>query len=170
MNKPLVIGGLVVIAVLILVKRDLEIVSTSIVLFSTTGQSSIQKNDSSPVLVSGHLDALNNQTYTWYGNQWMPPKGVPLYTRDDMMQAFSQFDTLWIGDSTTRRAYATIFALVNSTTPMVSVSTIDGHRVINVNKRYYAGKVDEYSCFTERDNAKQFVQPGMMVDMWTNAS
>jgi hypothetical protein len=61
---------------------------------------------------------------------------VPLYTREDIMiQFFSTQDTLFIGDYTGRRAYATIFALTNASDPAnIQVDELDDTRVINVNK------------------------------------
>jgi hypothetical protein len=80
--------------------------------------------------------ALDNQNYTWYGNQWMPPPHVPLYTREDMFQFFSTQDTLFIGDSTGRRAYATIFALMNASDPAnIQVDELDHTRVVDINKK-----------------------------------
>jgi hypothetical protein len=96
------------------------------------------------------LPDLKNQNYTWWGNQWIPPPGVPYYTQEDMLDAFSQFDTLWIGDSTTRRAYATLYALLNAPVgSSLSVDALDSPRVLDVNKH----QIDEDSCGWQRENA-----------------
>ncbi len=109
---------------------------------------------------ASNVDALNNQSYIWYGNHWMPPPGVPMYTREDMRKAFSQFETLWIGDSTTRRAFATTFALMSSTDTSISVDDLDHERILDVNK-YDRNGYREDSCQKQRRNSKQYLQPGM---------
>ncbi len=150
---------------LCLLRRDLQI--SSFLLLSS--RDSIETTATCIDPYNGSVEALNNQTYTWYGNQWIPPPGVPLYTREEIREVFSQFDTLWIGDSTARRAYATTFALMNSTNSSISVSDLNKYEVIDVNKYFFRGMVDEDSCTTQRARANEFLQPGM-VNMWTNAS
>lgn len=100
---------------------------------------------------------LDNQTYQWYGNVWIPPVGVPLYNRYDMIRAFSQFDTLWIGDSTIRRAYGTIYALLNASQASLSVEELDHPRVLDVNKFGWKG-YHENSCRVQREHSKPLVQ------------
>ena len=116
-------------------------------------------------------EILSNQTYAWYGNQWIPPPRVPLYTKEDMLEAFSQFDVLWIGDSTGRRAYATMYALLNSTSSSnVPVEELDSGRVIDVNRRSYTGEIDEDSCQPQRQASKEnYWRPGL-AEMWSNFS
>jgi hypothetical protein len=93
---------------------------------------------------------LNNQNYTWWGNQWVVPQSsnIPLFTQDDMLQAFSNVNTLWIGDSTTRRAYATMYALLNHSSPSITISTkeLDDRLVIDVNRFANRGVIQEDSC------------------------
>lgn len=154
---------LMVLSVLHLVKRELQMSMYFVNVFGESDEQTI------PSSSKRGDDALNNQTYVWYGNQWLPPAGVPMFTKEDMREAFSQFDTLWIGDSTTRRAYGTIFALVNSTNSSISVDDLNNQRVIDVNKFHFQGKIDEDSCTKQRAIAHDNLQPGM-VNIWTNAS
>lgn len=167
--------ALVVIAAFIMLKRDLDLASTSTVSWTGTVVGQTRKNNESSCIAgmppASNIDVLNNQTYTWYGNQWISPSGIPVYTREEMREVFSQFDTLWIGDSTTRRAFATIFALMNSTSSLISVDALNSARVIDVNKYAYAGRVDEYSCINERNISKSYYyNQSDMYDMWTNSS
>jgi hypothetical protein len=77
----------------------------------------------------------NDSNYSWIGNQWIPPLGVPIYTAEDMNNFFQKENVLWIGDSTGRRAYATMFAIMNATSPSdLSLNDLNGPHIIDVNK------------------------------------
>ncbi len=156
--------AILILAVIGLLERDLAIALSFKSRMSSFQISQIPANYSALP-----FDVLNNQTYIWYGNQWISPPGVPVYTREDMISAFSQFDTLWIGDSTARRAYATMFALMNSSTSSVRVVDLNHPKVIDVNKYAHKGKVDENSCERQRENVQQYFKPGML-NIWTKES
>jgi hypothetical protein len=65
--------------------------------------------------------------YSWIGNHWIPPLGVPTYTAEDMRNVFRKENSLWIGDSTARRSYATMFAIMNASNPSdIAVLDLDG--------------------------------------------
>lgn len=93
---------------------------------------------------------LANQDYSWLGNQWVPPPGVPFYTLHDMRKLVQAENILFIGDSTTRRACATMFAMLNATSTYegsanttitdLPIKMIDDTRIINVNMPNYGGK------------------------------
>lgn len=105
---------------------------------------------------------LRNQTYSWQGDQWVPPLGVPRYSQKDMLEAFTSFDTLWIGDSTTRRAYATAHAILTAPVgSMPSEDKLNSPTILDVNKH----KLDENSCQTQRENAGDFGS-----SLWSAAS
>lgn len=164
-------GSPLVLAVLGLIFRNMSVAEIRRVPFSLSifDSSSIE---SAVTLASTSQDgpnALDNQTYAWYGNQWVPPPGVPMYSKEDMRAAFSQFDTLWIGDSTGRRAYGTLFAVMNSTKAAISVADLNNYRVVDLNKYAWRGKVDENLCPTQREAANQRLVPGWR-NVWTNAS
>ncbi len=55
-----------------------------------------------------------HEEYYWVGNHWIPPKGVPTYTPLDFLKYFQNRNVLFIGDSTGRRAYATLYAMMES--------------------------------------------------------
>ncbi len=138
---------------------------------------------------------LHNQNYTWWGNQWMVPSysGIPMFSQHDMLQAFSQVDTLWIGDSTTRRAYATLYSILNHSmtycpphddsicrnssrrssidgTESISMIELNHPKVIDVNKMGSLGIIDEPSCMDRRAEAEAtYYKPGMH-ELWDNHS
>jgi hypothetical protein len=56
----------------------------------------------------------NSSQYTWMGNYFIPPKGVPTYSPADYLSYFTRRNTLFIGDSTVRRTYGTLFAAMTS--------------------------------------------------------
>ena len=132
------------------------------------------------------LADLHNQNYTWWGNQWMVPafSGIPVFSQYDMLLAFSHVNTLWIGDSTTRRAYATMYSILNHTTTAcshdgsscshnnstasISIDELNHPKVIDVNKRGYLGIIDESSCKDRRIDANStYYKPGMH-ELWDN--
>ena len=66
----------------------------------------------------------NSSDYTWIGNSWIPPQGVPIFTPKQLKDYFSRRNVLFIGDSTSRRHYTTLYYLMNSTDNMgTSTST-----------------------------------------------
>ena len=75
-------------------------------------------------------------SYAWIGNTWIPPTNVPYYKPRDYINYFSKYNTLFIGDSTLRRSYCTLYALMNATTNAydISVEELDHTNVIDVNK------------------------------------
>lgn len=82
---------------------------------------------------------------SWIGNRWYPPKGYRLYNANEMKDFFQKYSMLWVGDSTARRAYATLYSILNATSadndsaplssPHVSVHAIDDTSILNVNKK-----------------------------------
>lgn len=71
----------------------------------------------------------------WIGNQWIPPfeHGWRLFSAEEMKRIYSNATVLWIGDSTARRSFTTLYAILNETDPLVS--SLNSPRVIDVNKR-----------------------------------
>jgi hypothetical protein len=65
--------------------------------------------------VDGTAAANTNYNYTWQGNTsvWIPPEGVPYLYPSDIRRIFRSENTLWIGDSTARQDYQTMFSLMN---------------------------------------------------------
>ncbi len=143
-----------------LLLKDVKLALTSTPLSLFSPMAVVLNVTNRNVATASNLDALNNQPYVWYGNHWMPPPGVPLYTREDMKKAFPHFDTLWIGDSTARRAFATTFALINSTNTSISVDDLDSERILDVNK-YNRKGYHEDTCRMQRHNAKLYLRKGI---------
>ena len=56
--------------------------------------------------------------YTWENstsNRWIPPQNLPHLRRSDMMQIYTKENTLWLGDSTGRQDYHTLYWLLHET-------------------------------------------------------
>jgi hypothetical protein len=64
--------------------------------------------------VDNHHLLSSSNNYTWIGNHWVPPPGVPTFTVLQMRTYFQNRNVLFIGDSTGRRSYNTLFALINA--------------------------------------------------------
>ena len=64
--------------------------------------------------VHERIKNTNSSQYTWVGNHWMPPPGVPTFTARQLKAYYSQRNILVIGDSTSRRLYTTLFDLINA--------------------------------------------------------
>lgn len=80
-----------------------------------------------------------NANYSWVGNHWDPPRGVPRYSPRQMRETFARFDVLWFGDSNARQDMYTLRNLIEAPDPAdVTVAALE--RGINSNK---AGRHDE---------------------------
>ena len=102
--------------------------------------------DDAPVLTSTNtpnstfllpelLRKYNSSHYTWVGNHFIPPKNVPMFRPIDYRNYFKNRNTLFIGDSTARRSYASLYAIMNSTTPYdIPLPELDHTNVIDFNK------------------------------------
>lgn len=73
---------------------------------------------------------------SWIGNQWIPSSEYRLYEAHEFHEFFSSHSVLVVGDSTARRTFGTLFALINSTTlNNIAVEELDSPSVIDVNKK-----------------------------------
>ena len=95
----------------------------------------------------GNLSSVGEQSHalilppvhknsSWIGNQWIPPLGYRLYSPSEIQEFFSQQSVLFVGDSTARRSYATLYGILNGTTSDISVEEIDHYSVIDRNKNH----------------------------------
>jgi hypothetical protein len=75
-----------------------------------------------------------NQYGTWIGNNWVPPSGKRIYSAADMKLFFQKHSVLWIGDSTARRAYNTLYGILSCNDTHVPMKKIDTPALIDVNK------------------------------------
>lgn len=74
---------------------------------------------------------------SWIGENWIPPKGSRMYTAIEMQRFFQTHSILWIGDSTIRRAYATLYPILNHNLTAhtnIDNGSVDDERVIDINK------------------------------------
>lgn len=125
--------------------------------WSVTRTEPIHREDSARI--SHNVDRLllsstNSSQYTWLGNHFVPPAHIPTFLPSEYISYFLKRNTLFVGDSTGRRAYATLFALMsNGVTDQHRISTLnhypdsafdtssktvnelDNGRVIDINKR-----------------------------------
>ena len=64
--------------------------------------------------VHERIKNTNSSHYTWNGNQWVPPPGIPIFTPRQIKAYYSQRNILVIGDSTSRRFHNTLFNMINA--------------------------------------------------------
>jgi len=84
---------------------------------------------------------------SWIGNQWIPPPGYQLFSTREIQTYFRRHSVLFVGDSTARQSYATLFGILNNTEHPKDVPTNDINHpaIININK----GIVTETPCSKE---------------------
>lgn len=93
--------------------------------------------DSNP---QNFLKTSNSTDYSWVGDQWVPPPGIPVYTPTDLLKYFQNRNVLFIGDSTSRRVWATAYAMMNATDRKnIPVRDLDIHAVVDFHKRTESG-------------------------------
>jgi hypothetical protein len=73
--------------------------------------------------------------YNWIGNNWVPPTGVPRYTPADIRNLLRKENVLFLGDSTARQDYFTLFNLMNATDDH-DITHTQLNQGINVNKSH----------------------------------
>ena len=74
---------------------------------------------------------------TWIGNNWVPPKQWKIYSATEMTLYFGRHSILFIGDSQTRRAFATMYEILNintSASEHLSVSTLNDPNMLVIQK------------------------------------
>ena len=75
------------------------------------------------------------QRGSWIGNTWVPPHGWVSYSVTELRDFYRNSSVLWIGDSLARRAAGTMYGILNTKAPHVSVGKINRASVIDVNKK-----------------------------------
>jgi len=96
--------------------------------------------------VDNHHLLSSSNNYTWIGNHWVPPPGVPTFTVLQMRTYFQNRNVLFIGDSTGRRSYNTLFALINA-------EDVDDIDVASVERGIDATKKFPYVICPQEDRA-----------------
>uniref|UniRef100_A0A7S3PY00 Uncharacterized protein n=1 Tax=Chaetoceros debilis TaxID=122233 RepID=A0A7S3PY00_9STRA len=90
------------------------IVNQVVILHSFTADNAVGLSSITSAISSSSAEE-SSKYYSWIGNHWIPPIGVSTYTPSDFLTYFRSRNTLFVGDSTNRRFYNTIFALMNAT-------------------------------------------------------
>jgi hypothetical protein len=90
-----------------------------------------------------------NQTGTWIGNNWVPPRDWHLFSAKEMLELYQDKSVLWVGDSTTRRAALTLYGILQAPSDAIPTSQIDGAYIIDVNKRTVTEPCHRYGNHTE---------------------
>lgn len=69
-------------------------------------------------------EGKSSPLYSWIGNHWIPPAGIPTYNPKEMRSVFQRHNTLFGGDSNCRQDMTTLFAIINNT---VTYSSTDSN-------------------------------------------
>ena len=108
-----------------------------------------------------HFLKSDSTQYSWVGNQWIPPPGVPTYSPSDLLHYFQNRNVLFIGDSTARRAWATAYAMMNATDlTYVRTKEVDHADVIDYHKR---AKKHFRQCYSDDRGARKETQRQMEI-------
>eukprot|EP00551_Chaetoceros_affinis_P017271 CAMPEP_0203694414 /NCGR_PEP_ID=MMETSP0091-20130426/6143_1 /ASSEMBLY_ACC=CAM_ASM_001089 /TAXON_ID=426623 /ORGANISM="Chaetoceros affinis, Strain CCMP159" /LENGTH=506 /DNA_ID=CAMNT_0050565751 /DNA_START=174 /DNA_END=1694 /DNA_ORIENTATION=+ len=87
--------------------------------------------------------------YSWIGDHWIPPKGRLVYSASDFLTYFQKRNVLFIGDSTARRSYATLYGLMTADDlEDIEVEGIDHPSILDFNKNNES--VQETCEFSDR--------------------
>eukprot|EP00538_Stauroneis_constricta_P004795 CAMPEP_0119557694 /NCGR_PEP_ID=MMETSP1352-20130426/9279_1 /TAXON_ID=265584 /ORGANISM="Stauroneis constricta, Strain CCMP1120" /LENGTH=445 /DNA_ID=CAMNT_0007604833 /DNA_START=51 /DNA_END=1385 /DNA_ORIENTATION=+ len=78
--------------------------------------------------------SINVTDYQWFGNTWIPPAGIPHYALQEIREAFSKHHVLFLGDSTIRRLYGTLYQLLNASSTAINKTELDHSSYIDINK------------------------------------
>lgn len=70
----------------------------------------------------------------WMGKTWIPPRPWRYFDAGELREMYKDKNVLWIGDSTGRRAFATMYAILDEKAHHVSSSAMSDPAVIDVNK------------------------------------
>ncbi|KAG7365390.1 hypothetical protein IV203_038593 [Nitzschia inconspicua] len=74
------------------------------------------KTQKAPKTIGAHECSAvreRDSSYSWIGDTWIPPTGVPRFTPNDMRKVLQQENTVFVGDSTARQDYFTMYNLMN---------------------------------------------------------
>lgn len=87
-------------------------------------------------LAPARCSIADGRGLAWLGDNWVPPKGCHIYSIPELKAIYSQFSILWIGDSTVRRVYGSLRAILQSPngTTSISMDDVDAPQVVDVNK------------------------------------
>ena len=107
---------------------------------SSIGISSSGANNNTEPHAYELQSTINN--YTWETNtsrRWIPPKDVPVLLPIEIRQIFLSENTAWIGDSTARQDYQTMYHVIYTSSEHETNKTLD-MQTQNLNKYINRGK------------------------------
>lgn len=81
---------------------------------------------------------------TWIGTTWIPPPGWRLYSIREIQSFYANTSFLWLGDSTARRAAATLYSIFETATPHASKAVINRPDKLDVNKNRTTEVCEKY--------------------------
>lgn len=101
------------------------------------------------------------ENVSWIGRQYFFPEPYRIYRPNEFQDFFGKYPTLWIGDSTMRRAFLTLHLLMKGQVDMLDV---EGSGYLNVNKKWNSSDhnwQDEY-CDRYTNESTYPVNHGMV--------
>jgi len=107
---------------------------------------------------------------SWIGDQWIPPPGYRTYSTRELQTFFANHSILFVGDSTARRSYATLYSILNKTNDPdnVSVFSIHDEKIIDVNKGHKTEFCDKEGYFycrkTSQNNVYDLINKSCLGD------
>jgi len=101
--------------------------------------SNLRKKNSNIILSKSYSppreEEGDSSYYSWIGDQWIPPNGRPTYSALDFLTYFQKRNVLFIGDSTARRAYATLYgAMTGDDLANIQSKEVEHYLVLDVNR------------------------------------
>ena len=89
-------------------------------------------NNGNDIFAHAYLTPTN-YNYTWVGNHWYPPMDAPNLRVQEIRRLFQSENTLWLGDSTCRQDFQTMYHMISSKNPN-NILVSDLERNINKGK------------------------------------
>lgn len=102
---------------------------------TTTSLPPLATQAPSPPRPSPPVFLLREMIGNWVGKTWIPPHPWRYFDPVELREMYKDKKVLWMGDSTGRRAFATMYAILNETSHDVSTIAMDHPSVIDVNKK-----------------------------------
>jgi hypothetical protein len=89
-----------------------------------TANAAITKKRTSSSFTSSSSSPYRDQMVgTWIGKTWIPPHPWRYYDATELRAMYADKRVLWIGDSTGRRAFATLYGILNATLTSTTSTT-----------------------------------------------
>jgi len=116
-----------------------------------------------PLVMDQTIETLikntNSSDYKWLGNHWIVPPGVPTFTPRQIRAYFKKRNVLVIGDSTSRRFYATLFGILTADDlDNVRLDEVNNGKLLNENK----GRKNRSMCTRQQNRSIAKTMTAMM--------